>query len=57
MRTMPAITFERKVLKTGDSLRINLPLEICQALDIKKGDTLAIGVNDHQVTMEKVRKK
>jgi antitoxin component of MazEF toxin-antitoxin module len=54
---MPAITFERKVLKTGDSLRINLPLEICQALDIKKGDTLAISVNDHQVTMEKVRKK
>jgi hypothetical protein len=51
------IVFERSVFKTGSSLRINIPLEVCKALSINEGDTLAISVNDHQAIMEKVRKK
>ena len=51
------IVFERKVFATAGSLRINIPLEVCKALSISEGDTLAISVNDHQAIMEKVRKK
>jgi antitoxin component of MazEF toxin-antitoxin module len=51
------IVFERSVFKTGSSLRINIPLEVCKALSIHEGDTLAISVNDHQAVIEKVRKK
>jgi antitoxin component of MazEF toxin-antitoxin module len=51
------IVFERKVFATAGSLRVNIPLEVCKALSINEGDTVAISVNDHQAIMEKVRKK
>jgi bifunctional DNA-binding transcriptional regulator/antitoxin component of YhaV-PrlF toxin-antitoxin module len=47
------IEFERKVFVAGGSLRVNLPAPITRGLNIKDGDTLIIGVNDHQITMSK----
>ena len=46
------IQFKRNVFATGGSLRINLPSEIVEALEIKRGDTLLISLTDHQILME-----
>ena len=50
------IQFKRNVFATGGSLRVNLPSEIVEALEIKRGDTLLISMNDHQIVMEKAKK-
>jgi antitoxin component of MazEF toxin-antitoxin module len=47
------IEFERKVFTAGGSLRVNLPAPITKALKIEDGDTLIIGLNDHQIMMSK----
>jgi antitoxin component of MazEF toxin-antitoxin module len=50
------VTFERMVFATSGSLRVNIPLEIVRALDLKAGDKVLIMLNDHQMTLEKARK-
>ena len=57
MRRLMPVTFERKLFATSGSLRVNIPLEIVKALDLKEGDTVQIGLNDHQMTLEKASKK
>lgn len=36
------IEFRRKVIDNNKSLMVNIPFEIAQQLDIKKGDTIVI---------------
>jgi len=50
------VTFERKVFATSGSLRVNIPLEIVKALDLKAKDTVRISLNDSQMILEKARK-
>jgi antitoxin component of MazEF toxin-antitoxin module len=50
------VMFERKLFATSGSLRVNIPLEIVKALDLKEGDTALISLNDHQMILEKAKK-
>ena len=47
------IEFKVKVGSVGHSLKITIPKEICEALDIKAGDTLAITVTDSEMVVRK----
>jgi antitoxin component of MazEF toxin-antitoxin module len=50
------ITLERTIFVTGNSLRVNIPEAVAKALDLKAGDKVLIGLNDHQMTLEKAKK-
>jgi len=47
------IKFTRTVFKSGDSLRITIPMEIVKALNIKEKDQLVIWLDDSRIIMEK----
>jgi antitoxin component of MazEF toxin-antitoxin module len=47
------ITFERTVFKSGDSLRVTIPMEIVRALDIKEKEALKIWLDEPHIVMEK----
>ncbi|MHA1840625.1 MAG: hypothetical protein ACTSYW_01485 [Candidatus Heimdallarchaeota archaeon] len=47
------ITFRRKVLSNHGSLLVNIPKEIVEALELRKGDTLAIVWNNGSFTCKK----
>ncbi|MHA1186745.1 MAG: AbrB/MazE/SpoVT family DNA-binding domain-containing protein [Candidatus Heimdallarchaeota archaeon] len=40
------IEFRRKVIDNNKSLMVNIPYEIAQQLEIKKGDTIVITFED-----------
>ena len=44
---------ERNIFATGGSLRINIPSEIVDALELKAGDTMLISLTDSQIMMQK----
>jgi bifunctional DNA-binding transcriptional regulator/antitoxin component of YhaV-PrlF toxin-antitoxin module len=48
------LRFKRKAFLTGGSLRINIPSEIVDTLEIKPRDVLSIWLNDGQIVMEKI---
>lgn len=50
------VTFERRVFVTSGSLRVNIPLEIVRALELKAGDKVLISLNDSQMILEKAKK-
>jgi bifunctional DNA-binding transcriptional regulator/antitoxin component of YhaV-PrlF toxin-antitoxin module len=47
------VQFERKVLQNSNQLRVNIPVEIADALSIKKGSVLLISLTDHEIIMRK----
>jgi len=42
MNSKNDIIFKRKVHALGDSLSITIPLELCNFLNIEKGDTVSV---------------
>ena len=47
------IVFERVVQETSGQLRVNIPLEVCRSLKIKKGDLVLIQLDNHHVIITK----
>jgi len=51
---MPKIVFKRQVIYNKGSLQMNIPKEIVDALDLKKGDTLAVTIQEDGFFCQKV---
>jgi len=50
---MSELIFRRKVIMSGGSLMINVPVEIAEAMGIEKGDTIEITYKDGVFTCRK----
>ena len=50
--TMP-VKFEISVVLVGKSLKITIPIEIAKHLDLAKGDTVFIYVDNNRMIVEK----
>ena len=51
------VSWERSILVTGRSHRVDIPGPILRALNLKKGDKLTMRLNDGQIVMEPSKKK
>jgi antitoxin component of MazEF toxin-antitoxin module len=51
------VSWERSILVTGRSHRVDIPEPILRALNLKKGDKLTMRLNDGQIVMEPSKKK
>lgn len=47
------LEFKRKVINNHGSLQVNIPVEIAEHLGIKKGDTVAISLDDNRFVCRK----
>ena len=47
------ITFKVKAVKIGNSIRMTIPKEIVEYLEIKEGDILLVSVTDKQIIVKK----
>ncbi len=47
------IEFKVRAVKIGGSTRMTIPLEICEAMNIKPGDTLSVSLTDHEILVKK----
>jgi len=54
--TMP-VKFEISVVLVGKSLKITIPKEIAKHLNLKKGDTVAMWVDNSHIIVEVEKKK
>lgn len=50
------IDLKRKIIHMGNSLRIAIPSEIIEKLQLKAGDTLKINTDDSKIIMWKEKK-
>lgn len=47
------IEFTISLVEVGGSLRMTVPKEIAEALRLKKGDKVSVGLDDHTMTVRK----
>ena len=47
------VKFKIKVVQVGNSLKITIPVEIAEHLQIKKGDTVQLWVDNKHIIVEK----
>ena len=47
------VPFKVKAVKIGNSLRMTIPKNIVDYLEIKAGDELEVTVQDHEMTVKK----
>jgi putative addiction module antidote len=47
------IKFELSVMQVGNSLRVTIPKEVAKHLDIQKGDTVEMWVDNSTILMKK----
>jgi len=47
------VKFEISVVQVGKSLKITIPVEVARHLNIKKGDTVQLWVDDNRMVVEK----
>jgi len=55
MQKMP---LELKVIvgEIGHSLRVTIPKDMAEALDIEKGDIVGLRLTDHEIIMRKIKR-
>lgn len=46
----------RKIQQSGDNVSINLPAEVVKELKIKKGNLMAVDIENESVILKKVNK-
>lgn len=51
------IKFDISVVQVGKSLKITIPVEVARHLDIEKGDTVRLWVDNNHIMVEKMRGK
>lgn len=49
----PKIVFERTIIYNSGTHRVSIPLEIVKALNIEKGDTMQISLENSKIVMRK----
>lgn len=47
------VKFEISVVQVGKSLKITIPVEVARHLDIEKGDTVQLWVDNNHIIVEK----
>jgi len=47
------VKFEISVVQVGKSLKVTIPVEIARHLNIKKGDTVEMWVDNNHIIIEK----
>lgn len=47
------VKFEMKVVQVGNSLKVTIPVEVARHLDIEKGDTVELWVDNNHMIVEK----
>ncbi|MCP8309085.1 MAG: AbrB/MazE/SpoVT family DNA-binding domain-containing protein [archaeon] len=48
------VEFKMKLIKIGNSLRVTIPKEIIEAVNLKKGDVLSVSLsNDSKILIKK----
>ena len=52
-----SVEFKIKVVKIGNSLRITIPKEISEFLNINEGDSVILTVNDEIINVKKKQKE
>jgi len=50
------VKFDMKVVKIGSSLRVTIPKQIADYLNIKEGNTLSIYADNSRIIMEREQK-
>ena len=53
VKNLMPITFKVKAVKIGNSIRMTIPKEIVEYLEIKEGDILLVSVTDKQIIVKK----
>ena len=49
------VKFELSVMQVGNSLRITIPVEVAKHLNIEKGNTVQLWVDNQHIIVEKKR--
>ncbi len=49
------VEFKMKLVKVGNSLRVTIPTEICDALKLVEGDTLGLTLTDGEIKVKKIK--
>jgi AbrB family looped-hinge helix DNA binding protein len=47
------VKFKISVVLVGKSLKVTIPKEICEHLDLKKGDQIEMWTSDHRLIIQK----
>jgi len=53
---MGKIVFKRKLIYNNGSLQVTVPKEIVDVLDLKKGDTIGVTLNDDSFSCKKIER-
>jgi AbrB family looped-hinge helix DNA binding protein len=48
------VKFKIKVVKIGNSLRVTIPKEIAEAVDLKKGNMVEVYLDDDKIIIRKL---
>jgi len=48
------IKFKRSIVESAGSLRVNIPKEVAEFLNLNKGDTVYIYLDDKRMILEKI---
>jgi len=51
------VRFELSVMQVGNSLRVTIPKEVAKHLELAKGDTVQLWVDNGHIMIEKKAKK
>jgi AbrB family looped-hinge helix DNA binding protein len=51
-----AIVLKRKVMRIGSTLRVAIPKEIVELLDLRQGDSVEFGSNNGDIVLRKAKK-
>lgn len=51
------VPFKVKAVKIGNSMRMTIPIQIVDYLEIRSGDELEVTVQDHEMVVKKKPKK
>ncbi len=49
--------FKISVVQVGKSLKVTIPVEICEQLGLKKGDFVSMWADDSHVVLEKKKQR
>ena len=47
------VKFTLKAAQVGNSLKVTIPKELCEHLDLKKGDSVSMWVDNSHIIIEK----
>jgi len=56
MRSAMGIVLRRKLMRIGNSLRVAIPREIVELLDLKPGDSIEFGSSNGDIVIRKAKK-